>query len=165
MGPELSPPLPTLTVMMNMPRATLQKRQEDGESRARPVPAPPAGRLITSGFLSGTVGSRVVYGGANTLMCVASFYFPGAVMTKFRKKPVVIEAFQFHPAEQRGEVAAEVEAGIVQYTEDGTMLIHTLEGVMTAVQGDWIIRGVNGELYPCKPDIFEKTYEPVESEA
>lgn len=43
----------------------------------------------------------------------------------------------------------------------GDLLIHTLEGVMRADKGDWIIKGVNGELYPCKPDIFEKTYEPV----
>lgn len=42
------------------------------------------------------------------------------------------------------------------------MKINTLEGVMTAVEGDWIIQGVNGEIYPCKPDIFEKTYEKVE---
>lgn len=58
---------------------------------------------------------------------------------KFRKKPVVVEAY---PA-----------------TEE--MDIETLEGVMHASVGDWIITGVNGEKYPCKPDIFKKTYEPV----
>lgn len=42
----------------------------------------------------------------------------------------------------------------------GTLEIRTLEGTMTASEGDWIIRGVKGELYPCKPDIFEATYEP-----
>jgi hypothetical protein len=81
---------------------------------------------------------------------------------KFRKKPVVIEAFQFRSGEQRNEVAAEVISRKVCYPEDGTMLIQTLGGVMCAQPGDWIIRGVKGELYPCKPDIFAMTYEPVE---
>lgn len=62
---------------------------------------------------------------------------------KFRKKPVVIEAYQ----------------------TDKEMIIHTLEGDMLASPGDWIITGVNGEQYPCKPDIFEKTYEPADSES
>ena len=61
---------------------------------------------------------------------------------KYRKKPVVIEAFR----------------------TDKEMIIHTLEGDMKASVGDFIITGVNGEQYPCKPDIFEKTYELVESE-
>ena len=60
-------------------------------------------------------------------------------MSKFRKKPIVIEAYQ---------------------TKE-EMDIETLEGVMHASVGDYIITGVNGEQYPCKPDIFEKTYEPV----
>lgn len=59
---------------------------------------------------------------------------------KFRKKPVVIEAYQ----------------------TDKLMVIHTLEGDMTAQPGDWIITGLRGEQYPCKPDIFEKSYEEVE---
>lgn len=63
------------------------------------------------------------------------------VIRKFRKKPVVIEAYQ----------------------TDVEMDIETLEGTMHASIGDWIITGVNGEKYPCKPDIFEKTYEPVAS--
>lgn len=58
---------------------------------------------------------------------------------KFRKKPVVVDAYQ----------------------TDREMNIETLEGVMHAEPGDWIITGVNEERYPCKPDIFEKTYEPV----
>ena len=48
-----------------------------------------------------------------------------------------------------------------EYKTDKDMYIETLEGVMHASPGDWIITGVNGEKYPCKPDIFEKTYEPV----
>ena len=46
------------------------------------------------------------------------------------------------------------------FVEDGLLKIKTLEGVMTAQRGDWIILGVAGELYPCKPDIFATTYEP-----
>lgn len=64
---------------------------------------------------------------------------------KYRKKPVIIEAIQF---------------------EDNPYLkIETLEGIMKASVGDYIIKGVNGEFYPCKPDIFEKTYERVIDEA
>jgi len=81
-------------------------------------------------------------------------------MPKYRKKPVVIEAVQFRAGEQDGAFADDVIAGRVRYPEDGTMLIQTLEGTMQAVPGDWIIRGVKGELYPCKPDIFAATYEP-----
>ena len=83
-------------------------------------------------------------------------------MAKYRKKPVVIEAVRFRSGEQDGCFNADVIAGNIRYPEDGTMLIRTLEGVMCAQPGDWIIRGVKGELYPCKPDIFEATYEPVE---
>jgi hypothetical protein len=81
---------------------------------------------------------------------------------KYRKKPVVIEAFEYRSGEQRHEVDADVIAGRVRYPEDGTMLIKTLEGEMCAQPGDWIIRGVKGELYPCRPDIFVATYEPVD---
>ena len=58
---------------------------------------------------------------------------------KFRKKPVIIEAYQ----------------------TDHAMDIETLEGIMHASPGDWIITGIKGEQYPCKPDIFEETYERV----
>lgn len=81
-------------------------------------------------------------------------------MAKFRKKPVVIEAVQFRAGEQDGCFAEDVIAGRIRYPEDGSMLIKTLEGEMIARPGDWIIRGVKGELYPCKPDIFAATYEP-----
>ena len=57
----------------------------------------------------------------------------------FRKRPLVVEAYQ----------------------TDVEMFIETLEGVMRASPGDWIITGVNGEQYPCKPDIFDKTYEVI----
>jgi hypothetical protein len=83
---------------------------------------------------------------------------------KFRKRPVVIDAVQFRAGEEPNELAPDVVAGTVRYTEDGTVLIKTLEGVMEAQPMDWIIRGVKGELYPCKPDIFAVTYEPVENQ-
>lgn len=81
------------------------------------------------------------------------------MMSLYRKKPVVIEAVRFDAGCEPYELAKDVMAGKVRYPEDGTMLINTLEGVMCAQPGDWIIRGVKGELYPCKPDIFEATYE------
>lgn len=58
---------------------------------------------------------------------------------KFRKKPIVVEAYQTKEEQ----------------------IIQTLEGPLRAAPGDWIITGLRGEQYPCKPDIFEKTYEPV----
>ncbi len=78
---------------------------------------------------------------------------------QYRKRPIVITAIRYRAGEQDGEFSADVSTGRVRYPEDGTMLIQTLEGVMCAQPGDWIIRGVKGELYPCKPDIFAATYE------
>lgn len=81
-------------------------------------------------------------------------------MPKFRKKPVVIEAVRW-TGENLSEVVKFMGAG--QYQQDfvsNDLVIPTLEGEMKASPGDWIIRGVKGELYPCKPDIFEMTYEP-----
>ena len=79
---------------------------------------------------------------------------------KYRKKPVVIEAVMW-----TGTITPEMEdlLGEVKVLPKGSsLLIPTLEGVMEARLGDYIIRGVNGELYPCKPDIFKKTYELLE---
>ncbi len=82
---------------------------------------------------------------------------------KFRKKPVVIDAVQYN-----GKNMTEImkfARGASEFQEDFTgdsISITTLEGVMTASKGDWIIRGVKGEYYPCKPDIFAATYEAVE---
>lgn len=84
---------------------------------------------------------------------------------KFRKKPVVIDAVQFRSGEQSYEMdklTGGVGSGRISYPQDGTMLVDTLEGSMIARSGDWIIRGIKGELYPCKPDIFAATYEAVE---
>jgi len=78
---------------------------------------------------------------------------------KFRKKPVVIEAVQLTP-ENIDECIAFCGSCLKAHPLTG-VVIETLEGNMLASKGDWIIKGVNGEFYPCKPDIFEKTYEPV----
>jgi hypothetical protein len=84
---------------------------------------------------------------------------------QYRKKPVVIEAVQWLnrkivcPPGPLWFAEAE-ERGVIQLAGD-VLYIKTLEGEMRADIGDWIIRGVNLELYPCKPDIFAKTYEAV----
>lgn len=87
-------------------------------------------------------------------------------MPKFRKKPVVIEAFQFNGqsnTEPSGpDWFAEAVLGRVAVARPDHLIIHTLEGQHRADLGDWIIQGIKGELYPCKPDIFEATYEAVE---
>ncbi|TQI66261.1 hypothetical protein [Clostridium sp. KNHs216] len=91
-------------------------------------------------------------------------------MAKYRKRPVVIEAFKYNVPLYKPNVLNGApdfiingrQSGKLFYGEDGTLKIKTLEGIMTASTGDFIICGVNGELYPCKPDIFEKTYEPAE---
>ena len=90
-------------------------------------------------------------------------------MSKFRKKPVVIEAFQL-PV--RGDFDLDAfhdwadAHGFIDWSSGRceSIDIPTLEGTMTANAGDWIIKGVKGEFYPCKPDIFDATYEPVEAE-
>ena len=106
--------------------------------------------------------------------------------TKYRKKPVVIEAMQFPEALPEGAdpsattrqarevylwVEANTQGSFDPYGDElpasgcsidpstGRMLIATLEGVMQVKPGDYVIRGVQGEFYPCKPDIFEATYE------
>ena len=80
---------------------------------------------------------------------------------KFRKKPVVIEAWQntHTPRPTPLWLVDAFGTAKIQFAGGGRIDIHTLEGVMRAELGDWIIRGVMGELYPCKPDIFEATYE------
>jgi hypothetical protein len=82
---------------------------------------------------------------------------------KFRKKPVVIDAVQFTGDVGAPEITA-LDLGCQHDPDKGydILTIDTLEGCMRAEPGDWIIRGVKGELYPCKPDIFAATYEPAE---
>ena len=85
-------------------------------------------------------------------------------MPKYRKKPVVVEAVQW---------TGNNKVEILEFTKEtrgrhrisyntGYFEIETLEGVMRANVGDWIIKGVKGEFYPCRPDIFAATYEPAE---
>ncbi len=87
-------------------------------------------------------------------------------MAKFRKKPVVIEAVQFTGSNlvecllfmgEREDLVNNLE---LKATD--SPIIHTLEGQMSTSPGDWIIKGIKGEFYPCKPDIFAMTYEAVE---
>lgn len=90
---------------------------------------------------------------------------------KFRKKPVVIEAHRIGDdgwpdsiweGVNRNEIILYLDAGPQPNDVRGHVLIKTLEGDMRGEVGDWIIRGVKGEFYPCKPDIFEATYEAAE---
>ena len=97
----------------------------------------------------------------------------GAGMNKYRKKPVVIEAVQyFYP--DNGNLKSWMGAAFGCESKDshpsakGELVVHTLEdgsrgqATHVATEGDWIIKGVQGEFYPCKPDIFAATYEVVE---
>lgn len=95
-------------------------------------------------------------------------------MPKFRKKPVIIEARQAtgSPSSNReiinwtrgSRTPAFMDKRVVDDVEAQCLSISTLEGTHWVTPGDWIILGVAGEFYPCKPDIFEKTYEPVSDE-
>jgi hypothetical protein len=83
-------------------------------------------------------------------------------MPKFRKRPVEIEAWQWDghsTSPQRPEWLRDNGRVRASHSEE-TLYIRTLEGEMMASKGDWIIRGVKGEIYPCKPDVFESTYDP-----
>jgi hypothetical protein len=80
-------------------------------------------------------------------------------MSKFRKKPVVIEASQF-TGENKEEIILFTGDLLGVESDDGDLMIITLEGSLRASPGDWIIKGIQGEFYPCKPDIFAATYEP-----
>lgn len=86
---------------------------------------------------------------------------------KFRKKPVVIEAHRFMGPFSMDEMPEDFQIAIKPMPHLGSgpsMFYHikTLEGRHDITVGDWIIKGVKGEFYPCKPDIFEMTYEPAE---
>lgn len=81
---------------------------------------------------------------------------------KYRKKPVVIEAIQW-TGDNKEQMKQFIKNNIY-FTGNGELHIFTLEGEMSAAVGDYIIKGINNEYYPCKPDIFEKTYERVVTE-
>lgn len=90
-------------------------------------------------------------------------------MSRWRKKPVIIDAFKWTGDETQKEdpywADAAIKDGVMWFenvgTPEVTMKIKTLEGIHTANRGDYIIRGIKMEIYPCKPDIFEATYEYV----
>lgn len=88
------------------------------------------------------------------------------MIQKYRKKPVVIEAIQYIGLENMVEVQEFVGDSLTIYADEinsvFTVFIRTLEGDMIVSFEDYIIKGVNGEFYPCKPDIFEKSYEKVD---
>jgi hypothetical protein len=83
---------------------------------------------------------------------------------RYKKRPVEVEAFQWDGSSHLAEKPQwYVDANGISYNPVAKVLyIETLEGCMTAQIGDWIVKGVKGELYPCKPDIFDLTYEAVE---
>lgn len=91
-------------------------------------------------------------------------------MAKYRKKPIIIEAVQLR-WDTWSEMCAHADVGkLADGKPEGqpgpdnqiSLAIPTLEGVMIANENDWVIKGIKGELYSCKLDIFEATYEPVE---
>lgn len=82
---------------------------------------------------------------------------------KYRKKPVIIEAMEF-TEKTKDQVHNFVRCNsYADFDKNGNpvLVIQTLEGDMTAIIGDYVIKGVQGEFYPCKPDIFKQTYESV----
>lgn len=81
---------------------------------------------------------------------------------KYRKKPVVIDAIRYdYPVVNEHAMLSFLDGCRWRQDNDGIVII-TLEGEMKASHGDWIIKGVKGEFYPCKPEIFEATYEPAQ---
>lgn len=83
---------------------------------------------------------------------------------KYRKKPVEVEVMEFTDKDKDRVFNWVTCSRSAEWIDNKPVLfIHTLEGKMRADLGDYIIKGVNGEFYPCKPDIFEKTYEEVVS--
>lgn len=88
---------------------------------------------------------------------------------KYKKKPVIIDAFQWTGGPEQEDdpewILNAINIGAAWFENPGTdnvkLMIRTLEGIHEATVGDYIIRGIKGEIYPCKPDIFLATYEPV----
>lgn len=80
---------------------------------------------------------------------------------RFRKKPVEIDAVRW-TGSNLDDIAAFIGKASNIYRKNNNLSIRTLEGTMLCNPGDYLIKGVKGEFYPCKPDIFRETYEPVE---
>lgn len=88
-------------------------------------------------------------------------------MAKYKKKPIIIDAVQWDGTEESFRQVLDMnrtESFCHYIREEGMIAIETLEGIMYAMPNDWIIKGINGEFYPCKPDIFEETYEELSDE-
>lgn len=83
---------------------------------------------------------------------------------KFKRKPVIIEALQWNGSEDRLDEILKFAKGFVISCVGQELAIYTLEGRMIANNGDWIIKGIKGEFYPCKPDIFEASYDRVNND-
>lgn len=84
---------------------------------------------------------------------------------KYRKIPLIVDAFRLHIDNKVPEwFLQKLKENEIILFEDGNCYINTLEGVMHSSKGDYIIKGVEGEIYPCKPDIFEKTYEKIDDD-
>lgn len=85
-------------------------------------------------------------------------------MGKYRKKPIVIEALQWNGTNfnEIHDFTRDNSSFLLNDAKELVLVVHTLEGDMTASEGDFIICGVNDEFYACKPDVFEKTYEKVD---
>lgn len=81
------------------------------------------------------------------------------MIKQYRKKPVAIEAMQFLDAQDIQEILDWCPSAVYEGFEDSPLFIKTLEGEMHVTEGDYIIKGIKGEFYPCKPDIFAATYE------
>jgi hypothetical protein len=84
------------------------------------------------------------------------------LIKQYVKKPVVVRAVLYDGSTQSIEAIKSMKNNDI-YLIDCKLYIHTLEGDMLASKGDYVIQGVNGEIYPCKPDIFMKTYQEVVS--
>ena len=82
----------------------------------------------------------------------------GEGVIKVRKKPIQVTTIQFDGKNQ-DDVLAFTGKKDTTYSDDKGLIIHTLEGDEHVSKGDWVIKGVKGEFYPCKPDIFNKTYD------
>ena len=87
-------------------------------------------------------------------------------MSTWQKKPLIIQAFKWTGGPDQTEdpvwIVDAIKDGRANFTPEGRFYIDTLEGNMFVSPGDYIIMGINGEIYPCKPDIFEKSYDRIE---
>lgn len=86
------------------------------------------------------------------------------MIKKFRKRPIIVEAVQYHRTEESFEEISKFTNNQVIRGRDNSIIIPTLEGEIEARPNDWIIKGIKGEFYPCRLDIFVATYEKITEE-